>query len=104
MELGLQTIHDRTASLIRRGYPLSVFEDALARLKAAGLTVIVHVILGLPGETADDMLATADYLAHAGIDGIKLQLMHVLRGTDLEQLSLPAVFHGRIRGHPHPLH
>lgn len=87
--MGLQTIHDRTASLIRRGYPLSVFEDALARLKAAGLTVIVHVILGLPGETADDMLATADYLAHAGIDGIKLQLMHVLRGTDLEQLSFP---------------
>lgn len=89
VELGLQTIHDRTASLIRRGYPLSVFEDALARLKAAGLTVIVHVILGLPGETADDMLATADYLAHAGIDGIKLQLMHVLRGTDLEQFSFP---------------
>lgn len=62
VELGLQTIHERTAQLIRRGYPLSVFEAAVSRLKAAGLPVIVHVILGLPGETKEDMLATCRYL------------------------------------------
>ena len=87
VELGLQTIHEDTARYIRRGYGLSVYEDALRRLKAAGLTVIVHVILGLPGETRADMLATIDYLG--GIhrpDGVKLQLLHVLEGTDLAQM------------------
>ena len=75
VELGLQTIHPETARYIRRGYDLHVYEDALRRLKAAGLTVIVHVILGLPGETREMMLATIDYLAgpHRP-DGIKLQL------------------------------
>ena len=84
VELGLQTIHPETARYIRRGYDLHVYEDALRRLKAAGLTVIVHVILGLPGETREMMLATIDYLAgpHRP-DGIKLQLLHVLEGTDL---------------------
>ena len=89
VELGLQTIHDTTAKRIRRGYDLPVFEQALHALKERGLTVIVHVILGLPGETREDMLATADYLAHAGIDGIKLQLMHVLKGTDLAGMQIP---------------
>ena len=87
VELGLQTIHADTARLIRRGYGLSVYEDAVARLKAAGLTVIVHVILGLPGEKREQMLQTIDYLG--GVhrpDGIKLQLLHVLEGTDLAQL------------------
>ena len=84
VELGLQTIHPETARYIRRGYDLHVYEDALRRLKAAGLTVIVHVILGLPGETREMMLATIDYLAGAHRpDGIKLQLLHVLEGTDL---------------------
>ena len=84
VELGLQTIHEETARYIRRGYPLSVYEDALRRLKAAGITVIVHVILGLPGESREMMLATIDYLGgkHRP-DGIKLQLLHVLEGTDL---------------------
>ena len=87
VELGLQTIHADTALLIRRGYGLSVYEDALARLKAAGLTVIVHVILSLPGEKREQMLQTIDYLG--GVhrpDGVKLQLLHVLEGTDLAQL------------------
>ena len=87
VELGLQTIHADTARLIRRGYELSVYEDAVARLKAAGLTVIVHVILGLPGEKREQMLQTIDYLG--GVhrpDGVKLQLLHVLEGTDLAQL------------------
>lgn len=84
VELGLQTIHGRTAEYIRRGYALEVYEDALRRLKAAGIEVIVHVILGLPGETREDMLATIDYLAgEHRPDGIKLQLLHVLEGTDL---------------------
>lgn len=88
VELGLQTIHEHSAQLIRRGYSLPVFEDAVMRLKAAGLPVVVHVILGLPGETADDMLATCRYLGDMGIDGIKLQLLHVLEGTDLAELYL----------------
>lgn len=85
VELGLQTIHPETASLIRRGYPLSCFADAVCRLKAAGLTVIVHLILGLPGEDQEKMLASVDYAAHfsPALDGIKLQLLHILRGTDL---------------------
>lgn len=92
VELGLQTIHEKTAALIRRGYPLSAFEDAFRRLRAAGLTVIVHVILGLPGETEEDMLATVRYLAGLHVDGIKLQLLHVLAGTDLEPLYRLGVF------------
>ena len=85
VELGLQTIHPKTAAFIRRGYDLSCFEDAVRQLKAAGLTVIVHLILGLPGETKDQMLQSVDYIAHftPAIDGIKLQLLHVLKETDL---------------------
>ena len=86
VELGLQTIHEETARYIRRGYPLSVYEDALVRLKAAGITVITHVILGLPGESREMMLATIDYLGgEHRPDGVKLQLLHVLEGTDLAE-------------------
>lgn len=92
VELGLQTIHEKTAEFIRRGYPLSVFEDAYKRLKQAGLTVIVHVILGLPGETKEDMLSTVRYLAGMRVDGIKLQLLHVLKGTDLDGLYRAGAF------------
>ena len=83
VELGLQTIHEGTARYIRRGYPLPVYDKAVRDLKEAGLKVIVHVILGLPGESAEDMLETVRYVAASGADGIKLQLLHVLRGTDL---------------------
>lgn len=88
IELGLQTIHETTAQRIRRGYPLSVFSDAVSRLKAAGLTVIVHVILGLPQESRSDMLETVQWLAgfSPAIDGIKLQLLHILKGTELAAL------------------
>lgn len=89
IELGLQTIHEDSARLIRRGYQLPCFLDALKRLKEAGLTVIVHVILGLPGETREDMLETVRFLGHLtnpSIDGIKLQLLHVLKGTELCRL------------------
>lgn len=86
VELGLQTIHHSTARLIRRGYELDVYEDAAARLKDAGLTVIVHVILGLPGETRDMMLETIRFLSGRPPDGIKLQLLHILKGTDLADM------------------
>ncbi|CVI66346.1 coproporphyrinogen III oxidase [Clostridiales bacterium CHKCI001] len=83
IELGLQTIWEETAFYIRRGYKLSCFEDACSQLRKKGLTVIVHVILGLPNETKEQMLATIHYLNHQDIQGIKLQLLHVLKGTDL---------------------
>ncbi len=86
VELGLQTIHQSTADYIRRGYALDVFQKAYENLKDAGITVIAHVILGLPGETRNMTLETVEYLAHLGehgIDGIKLQLLHILEHTDL---------------------
>ena len=83
IELGLQTIHERTADYIRRGYPLSVFEEAAENLKRIGIPYIVHVILGLPGETDVQMFETIDYLNHFSPFGIKLQLLHVLQNTDL---------------------
>lgn len=83
IELGLQTIHEATAAYIRRGYPLDVFENAVYDLKKRGISVIVHTILYLPGETSKEMLQTVSYLNELPIDGIKLQLLHVLEGTDL---------------------
>lgn len=83
VELGLQTIHEKTASYIRRGYPLSVYDDAIARLARRKIETVTHIILGLPGETREDMLATAEYVGAGSISGIKIQLLHVLLGTDL---------------------
>ncbi|MBD5548501.1 MAG: TIGR01212 family radical SAM protein [Lachnospiraceae bacterium] len=83
IELGLQTIHEDTAAFIRRGYPLSCFKESVERLKEAGIPVIVHVILGLPGEGREDMLSTIHYLNEQPVWGIKLQLLHILAGTDL---------------------
>lgn len=83
IELGLQTIHPSTAAFIRRGYELSVFEKAVSRLRDLGIPVIVHTILYLPGESEAQMLETLDYLNRMDIQGIKLQLLHVLKGTDL---------------------
>lgn len=93
VELGLQSIHPQTAAYIRRGYPLSVYDAAVLNLHERGIEVITHVILGLPGETADDMLATADYIAHQPIQGVKFQLLHVLKGTDLYTDYLQQPFH-----------
>lgn len=83
VELGLQTVHERTARYIRRGYPLSCFNDAVSRLREENIEVIVHTILGLPGESQDDIMETMEYLNGQDIQGIKLQLLHVLKGTDL---------------------
>ena len=83
VELGLQTIHPATAAYIRRGYGLEVYDRAVEDLHAAGAEVVVHQILGLPGETAADMAETARYIGKSGAEGIKFHLLHVLRGTDL---------------------
>lgn len=93
IELGLQTIHEETSRFIRSGFSLSCFADAVQRLKALHIPVITHVILGLPGETRDMMLQTIDYLAHLGIDGIKLQLLHILTDTDLYDYYRVHPFH-----------
>ena len=86
VELGLQTSRDQTAKIIRRGYPFSVYQDAVSRLKAAGIEVVTHIIIGLPGETGQDALNTTKDAVTAGTDGVKFHLLHVLRGTDLEVL------------------
>jgi radical SAM protein (TIGR01212 family) len=86
IELGLQTIHNHTADAIRRGYPLSVFEECLQRLNRLNIPVIVHTILGLPKETKHDMLMTMEYISRQQVQGIKLQLLHLLKGTDLGTL------------------
>ena len=83
VELGLQTIHPETAEYIRRGYPLSVYDEALRKLKSRHIEVITHLILGLPGESSSDMLSSVKYVCDAGTDGIKLQLLHILKNTDL---------------------
>lgn len=83
VELGLQTIHKETADYIRRGYDTEVYFDAVKRLKAAGLEVVTHIILGLPGESKEMMIETTKAAVDAGTDGIKFQLLHVLRDTDL---------------------
>ncbi len=90
IELGLQTIHEQTATLIRRGYELSCFEDAFTSLKSIDIPVIVHFILGLPGETPEMMLASVQYLNKLLPFGIKLQLLHILENTDLAKQYLNA--------------
>ena len=86
IELGLQTIHEQTADFIRRGYSLSTYDNCVALLRRFRIPVITHVILGLPGEIREHALSTIDYLNHSGTWGVKLQLLHVLKGTDLAAL------------------
>lgn len=93
VELGFQTMHRGSADFIRRGYDLDVFEKAVYDLKQIGISIIVHTILYLPGETKTQMLETIHYLNELPIDGIKLQLLHVLKGTDLATLYDEHPFH-----------
>lgn len=93
VELGLQTVHEKTARFIRRGYELNTFTEALERLQNAGIETIVHTILGLPGETTEDILETHRFLANQPVQGIKLQLLHVLKGTDLADIYKNNPFH-----------
>ena len=83
VELGLQTVHEASARYIRRGYDLSVFDEAVRQLKERGIEVIVHQIIGLPGETEEMIWQTARHIAFSGAAGVKFHLLHVLRGTDL---------------------
>ena len=92
VELGLQTIHQATADYIRRGYALPCFEEAFRTLSAIGIPIIVHVILGLPGETPEMVLQTIDYMNILKPFGIKLQLLHILKNTDLAADYLAGAF------------
>lgn len=94
IEIGLQSIHSTTHELIRSGFTLSQFDDAIASLQQRGLTTIVHLILGLPGETREMMLESLDYVCSLPVSGVKLQLLHILKKTDL------AVYYEE---HPFPL-
>lgn len=93
VELGLQTIHEKSAEYIRRGYDLCVYDTAVKKLKEQGIEVITHMIIGLPGEDISDILATVRYICDSGAAGIKLQLLHVLKGTDLER----EYYEGKVR-------
>lgn len=86
IELGLQTSNEKTAKIINRGYTLDVFENALKRLRRKNIDVVVHTIFGLPGERREDMLNTIKYLANKDIQGIKIHLLHLLKGTPLVKL------------------
>ena len=85
VELGLQTVHKSSAEYIRRGYDTGVYFDAVRRLKEAGIEVVTHIILGLPGETPEMAAETTRQAVAAGTDGVKFHLLHVLRGTDLQK-------------------
>ena len=83
IELGLQTTNEQTAEYINRGYPLSVYDDGCKRLLAANIPFVVHMIVGLPGENTNDYLKTASHIAKSGAAGIKIQLLHILKNTEL---------------------
>lgn len=84
VELGLQTIHESTAEYIHRGYTLDVYDNAVDNLHKIGVNVVTHLIIGLPGESTEDMLDSVQYVC-TKTDGIKLQLLHILKDTDLEE-------------------
>ncbi|MGN0395032.1 MAG: TIGR01212 family radical SAM protein [Coprococcus sp.] len=92
VELGLQTVHERTAKLINRCYPLEVYDDAIEKLKKFPVHIVVHMIIGLPFETEEDMVETAGYISDSGVHGIKFQLLHVLKGTKLAELYEDGLF------------
>lgn len=93
VELGLQTINEKSAKFIRRGYTLDVYDKAMNDLKQIGVNIVVHIILGLPGETKSDMLKSVKYVCDSGANGVKLQLLHILKGTDLAD----EYYNGRVR-------
>ena len=93
VELGLQSIHEKTLKFIRRGHDLKNFEDTFYRLKKAGIKVVVHIINGLPYETKEMMIETVRYLNKLNIDGIKIHMLHVIKNTDLEEIYYKDQFH-----------
>ena len=93
VELGLQTIHEKTAEFIRRGYSLPVFDRAVEELSSRGIETVVHTILGLPGESPEMILDTVRYVSRTNASGIKLQLLHILKHTDLADYYARTCFH-----------
>jgi radical SAM protein (TIGR01212 family) len=93
IEYGLQSAHDRTLTLINRGHDAACFTRAVRATQNRGIRICAHVILGLPDETREDMLQTARFIADLGIDGIKLHLLYVVRGTALERLYRQGAYH-----------
>ena len=93
VELGLQSIHDKTLKLINRGHNLKCFEDCFKKLHDKGINVVVHIINGLPYETKDMMIETVKYLNDLKIDGIKIHMLHILKDTELEKLYQKENFH-----------
>lgn len=92
IEFGLQTIHEKTADFIRREFSLSCYENSVLQLRKQGIPVISHLILGLPGESREDILQTIDYVAHSPVQGVKLQLLHILKDTDLADFYAASPF------------
>ncbi|HOE56510.1 MAG TPA: TIGR01212 family radical SAM protein, partial [Bacillota bacterium] len=86
IELGLQTVHERTAKIINRGYGLDAYIASVSELKKRNIEIVTHGILGLPGEDKGEMLQTVDFIANTGTQGIKLHLLHLLKGTKLEEM------------------
>ena len=93
VEFGLQTSREDTAELINRGYKNEVYLDAMEKMKKRGIETVAHIILGLPGETREDMRNSVTFAAEARTDGIKLQLLHVIRGTRLHEMYMENPFH-----------
>lgn len=83
VELGLQTIHEKSAKFIRRGYPLSIYEEAIEKMKSRNIKVVTHIILGLPGESKEEILDTVKYVASTNTWGIKLHSLYIQKDTDL---------------------
>jgi len=95
VELGVQSIHEKTADFIRRGYPLKTFDLAMTNLNKRNIKTVAHLILNLPGESFDDMKKTLEYVSTAGIWGVKLQMLNILKRTDLETHYLSNMFYLR---------
>ena len=85
VELGLQTINEKTSNLIRRGYKLNVFEDCFQSLKMKNIKTVVHLIIGLPGESKEQILKSVSYISNLNVWGVKLHMLHILKNTDLAQ-------------------
>ncbi|MEK6545889.1 MAG: TIGR01212 family radical SAM protein, partial [Nitrospinota bacterium] len=92
LEIGLQSIHNRTLKIINRGHTFEQFLDTVERARGRGFKICTHVILGLPGESSNDMMKTAKTVGESGIDGIKLHHLHILKGTPLEKIYLNKEF------------
>ena len=93
IELGLQSIHDKTLKLIKRGHDLLAFETCLKKLQEKNINVVVHIINGLPNETKEDMLSTIKYLNKLKIDGLKIHMLSITKNTELENIYLTNPFH-----------